>query len=391
MCSKSPSPREISTCAPTRVSPSSLWPAAPGRRPSFPCWNIFLKGNSTRTTRSTFSSAFEASATSSFTTASSPGTRANPGFTTSLPYPIPAAGRQLGGSDRLRPNTPGRAHRGTHGSSCLPGRSPDHDSSLLKRCSDPRELPRTGPTTTKSKPGSSNETPRHPTRQFSSWPLQSTRYRASRLFLRPLGSPWLLRPTTSNPFPSPGTLISSSGRPSPEERAARQRTGLRLLRQILVLWLRAVPDCDGTGCVRSGSLERASPAAHERRPDSDPLPIDSGTDRSHWRRRRATFPTCLFGPGQPSGSFPTSWAASWNPSHAAPKKTQACPSCSFSSYDALLAHDHSMNQTWAIVRNRPRAGKRLQSTLDRIQQADPTGSRPGRPNRSSQGNLERAV
>ena len=59
------------------------------------------------------------------------------------------------------------------------------------------------------------------------------------------------------------------------------------------------------------------------------------------------------------------------------------PELQFFFYDALLAHDHSMNQTWAIVRNRHRAGERLQSTLDRIQQADPAGSRWRRPTRSS--------
>ena len=65
------------------------------------------------------------------------------------------------------------------------------------------------------------------------------------------------------------------------------------------------------------------------------------------------------------------------------KEDPSLPELQFFFYDALLAHDHSMNQTWAIVRNQSGAGKRLQSTLDRIQQADPTGSRPHRPNRSS--------
>lgn len=57
------------------------------------------------------------------------------------------------------------------------------------------------------------------------------------------------------------------------------------------------------------------------------------------------------------------------------KEEPGLPDLQFFFYDALLAHDHSMNQTWAIVRNQPQAGKRLQSTLDRIQQAGAASSR----------------
>ncbi|MDE2965274.1 MAG: hypothetical protein OXU26_15305, partial [Acidobacteriota bacterium] len=57
------------------------------------------------------------------------------------------------------------------------------------------------------------------------------------------------------------------------------------------------------------------------------------------------------------------------------KAEPGLPDLQFFFFDALLAHDHSMNQTWAIVRNQPQAGKRLQSTLDRIQQAGLEGSR----------------
>ena len=56
------------------------------------------------------------------------------------------------------------------------------------------------------------------------------------------------------------------------------------------------------------------------------------------------------------------------------KEEPDLPDLQFFFFDALLVHDHSMNQTWAIVRNQPRAGKRLQSTLDRIQQAGLAGS-----------------
>ena len=57
------------------------------------------------------------------------------------------------------------------------------------------------------------------------------------------------------------------------------------------------------------------------------------------------------------------------------KEETGLPDLQFFFFDALLAHDHSMNQTWAIVRNRPQARKRLQSTLDRIRQAGLEGSR----------------
>ena len=57
------------------------------------------------------------------------------------------------------------------------------------------------------------------------------------------------------------------------------------------------------------------------------------------------------------------------------KEEPDLPDLQFFFFDALLAHDHSMNQTWAIVRNQPRARKRLQSTLDRIQQVGLEGSR----------------
>ena len=60
---------------------------------------------------------------------------------------------------------------------------------------------------------------------------------------------------------------------------------------------------------------------------------------------------------------------------AAPKRSRRLPDLQFFFFDALLAHDHSMNQTWAIVRNQPEAGKRLQSTLDRIKRAGLEGSR----------------
>ena len=56
------------------------------------------------------------------------------------------------------------------------------------------------------------------------------------------------------------------------------------------------------------------------------------------------------------------------------KEEPGLPDLQFFYFDALLAHDHSMNQTWAIVRNQPQARKRLQSTLDRIQQAGLEGS-----------------
>lgn len=67
------------------------------------------------------------------------------------------------------------------------------------------------------------------------------------------------------------------------------------------------------------------------------------------------------------------------------KEETGLPELQFFFYDALLAHDHDRNRTWAIVGSRPRAGKRLQSTLDRVQQADPTGSWPRRLHRSSRG------
>ena len=57
------------------------------------------------------------------------------------------------------------------------------------------------------------------------------------------------------------------------------------------------------------------------------------------------------------------------------KEEPGLPELQFFFYDALLAHDHDMNQTWTIVRNQPQAGKRLQSTLDRIRQAGPERSR----------------
>ena len=57
------------------------------------------------------------------------------------------------------------------------------------------------------------------------------------------------------------------------------------------------------------------------------------------------------------------------------KEEPGLPDLQFFFFDALLAHDHSMNQTWAIVRNQPEAGKRLQSTLDRIKRAGLEGSR----------------
>ena len=57
------------------------------------------------------------------------------------------------------------------------------------------------------------------------------------------------------------------------------------------------------------------------------------------------------------------------------KEEPSLPDLQFFFFDALLAHDHSMNQTWAIVRNQPQAEKRLQSTLDRIRQAGLEGSR----------------
>lgn len=57
------------------------------------------------------------------------------------------------------------------------------------------------------------------------------------------------------------------------------------------------------------------------------------------------------------------------------KEEPDLPDLQFFFFDALLAHDHSMNQTWAIVRNQPRAGKRLQSTLDRIRRVGLAGSR----------------
>ena len=56
------------------------------------------------------------------------------------------------------------------------------------------------------------------------------------------------------------------------------------------------------------------------------------------------------------------------------KEEPGLPELHFFFYDALLAHDHDMNRTWAIVRNQPQAGKRLQSTLDRIRQAEPERS-----------------
>lgn len=57
------------------------------------------------------------------------------------------------------------------------------------------------------------------------------------------------------------------------------------------------------------------------------------------------------------------------------KEQPGLPDLQFFFFDALLAHDHSMNQTWAIVRDQPQTGKRLQSTLDRIQQAGVEDSR----------------
>lgn len=57
------------------------------------------------------------------------------------------------------------------------------------------------------------------------------------------------------------------------------------------------------------------------------------------------------------------------------KEEPGLPDLQFFFFDALLVHDHSMNRTWAIVRNQPQAEKRLQSTLDRIQQAGFEGSR----------------
>ena len=56
------------------------------------------------------------------------------------------------------------------------------------------------------------------------------------------------------------------------------------------------------------------------------------------------------------------------------KQEPGLPDLQFFFFDALLAHDHGMNRTWAIVRNQPPAEKRLQSTLDRIQQAGLEGS-----------------
>ena len=56
-----------------------------GAAPFVSLLEYFLKGNLTRITRFTFSSAFEASAISFFTIAFSPGTRASPAFTTSPP------------------------------------------------------------------------------------------------------------------------------------------------------------------------------------------------------------------------------------------------------------------------------------------------------------------
>ena len=56
------------------------------------------------------------------------------------------------------------------------------------------------------------------------------------------------------------------------------------------------------------------------------------------------------------------------------KEEPVLPDLQFFFFDALLAHDHSMNQTWAIVRNRPQAEKRLQSTLDSIERAGLEGS-----------------
>ena len=58
------------------------------------------------------------------------------------------------------------------------------------------------------------------------------------------------------------------------------------------------------------------------------------------------------------------------------KEEPGLPDLQFFFFDALLIHDHSMNQTWAIVRNQPQARKRLQSTLDSIRQAGLEGSRP---------------
>ena len=57
------------------------------------------------------------------------------------------------------------------------------------------------------------------------------------------------------------------------------------------------------------------------------------------------------------------------------KEEAGLPDLQFFFFDALLAHDHHRNRTWAIVRNHPQAEKRLQTTLDRIQQAGLEGSR----------------
>ena len=56
------------------------------------------------------------------------------------------------------------------------------------------------------------------------------------------------------------------------------------------------------------------------------------------------------------------------------KEEPGLPDLQFFFFDALLAHDHGMNRTWAIVHNRRQAEMRLQSTLDRIQQAGLEGS-----------------
>lgn len=65
------------------------------------------------------------------------------------------------------------------------------------------------------------------------------------------------------------------------------------------------------------------------------------------------------------------------------KEGSGLPDLQFFLYDALLAHDHSMNQTWAIVRNQSQSRKRLQCTLDRIQQAKPASSRLSCPQQSN--------
>lgn len=50
------------------------------------------------------------------------------------------------------------------------------------------------------------------------------------------------------------------------------------------------------------------------------------------------------------------------------KDASGVPELHFCFYDALLAHDHHNNQTSVIVRNKPQAKKRLQATLDKIQE-----------------------